>query len=49
MLAAMAAVFAIEGQSMHPQIANSFISLMAGRERKAHRKRFWLFRLLGRG
>jgi hypothetical protein len=49
MVAAMAAVFPIEGQSMHPQIANSFISLMAGRERQTPRKRFWLFRLLGRG
>jgi hypothetical protein len=48
MTAAMAAAFAVEGRSMHPQIANSFISLMAHRERPAPRKRFWLFRLIGR-
>jgi hypothetical protein len=33
---------------MHPQIANSFISLMATRERPPRRRRFWLLRLLGR-
>jgi hypothetical protein len=48
MTAAMAAASAVEGRSMHPQIANSFISLLVQRERPASRKRFWLFRLIGR-
>ncbi len=33
---------------MHPQIANSFISLMASRDRQPRRRRFWLLRLIGR-
>lgn len=33
---------------MHPQIANSFIRLLAARDRPQPRKRSWLMRLLGR-
>jgi hypothetical protein len=45
----MAATFASEDTGMHPQIANSFITLLSSRERRPTRKRFWLFRLFGRG
>jgi hypothetical protein len=48
MLSDMAAAFADEDPIMHPQIANSFINLLAPRERPPRRRRFWLLRLIGR-
>jgi hypothetical protein len=45
----MAAASADKDPIMHPQIANSFINLMATRKRPPpRRRRFWLLRLIGR-
>ena len=47
-VAAMAAMFSVEDRCMHPQIANSFISLLGPRERAKPPRFSWFRRLLGR-
>ena len=47
-MADLAAAFAGEEPDMHPQIANSFISLLATRDRTTKPRLAWLRRLLRR-
>ena len=44
----MAAMFSVEDRCMHPQIANSFISLLGPRERAKPPRFSWFRRLLRR-